>query len=72
MTIFNLLKRPLLLLSLLGFELCNYIFILQFFIAVPGYLFCVFVARCCVSGHCYLSFDPFFSICSFLRELCNE
>ena len=27
----------------------------------------VFVVRCCVSDHCYLSFDPFFSIVDFFE-----
>ena len=63
MIIFNLRKRPVLLLSLLGFELCNYIFILQF-LYCPAWPF-VFVAKCCVSDHCYLPFDPFFSIVDF-------
>ena len=64
--IFNLRKRLPLWLSLLGFELCNYIFILQF-------LYCrarpfVFVASCCVYDYCYLSFDPFFSIVDFFES----
>ena len=67
MIIFNLRKRPLLLLSLLGFELCNYIFILQFQLYCRARPF-VFVVRCCVSDYCYLSFDPFFSIVDFFES----
>ena len=55
MIIFNLRKRSLLLLSLIGFELCNYTFILQFLYCRAGPF--VFVAGGCVSDHCYLSFD---------------
>ena len=69
MIIFNLRKRPLLLLSLLGFEvLCYCIFILQFLYCRARLFVCVFVARCCVSDHFYLSFDPFFSIVAFLES----
>ena len=51
---------------MLGFELCNYIFILQFlYCRAPPF---VFVARGCVSDHCYLSFDPFFSIVDFFES----
>ena len=56
------------LLSLLGFELRNYIFILQFLYCRARLFVCVYVARCCVSDHCYLSFDPFFSIVAFLES----
>ena len=64
MIIFNLQKRLLLLLSLLGFEVLCYLAVF----VLPGPAICVFVARCCVSDHCYLSFDPFFSIVAFLES----
>ena len=66
MIIFNLRERPLLLLSLIGFELCNYIFFLQFlyYRARPF----VFVVRFCVSDNGYLSLDPFFSIVDFFES----
>ena len=68
MIIFNLRKRPLLLLSLLGFNcvITVHQFILQF-------LYCrarpfVFVAKCGVSDRCYLVFDPFSSTVVFFES----
>ena len=67
MLIFILRKRPPLLLSLLGFELCIYIFIIQFCIAGPGRLF-LWQDVVSQSDYCYLCFDSFFSIVDFFES----
>ena len=50
----------------IGFEPCNNLYLVVF--VLPGRLL-VYVARCCVSYHGYLSFDPFFGTVASLRAM---